>query len=55
MKVDKEVIYSTSENKYLSRKPDKKLGKTGCNRIALCKTGVFQMKSQEVFHSSRFY
>lgn len=55
MKVWKEVIYNTSENKYLAQKPDRKLGKTGCNRIALCKAGVFKMKSQEVFHSSKFY
>lgn len=33
---------------------NKKLGKTGCNMIALCKAGAFQINSQEAFNSSKF-
>lgn len=45
---------NASKNKYLACKPNKKLGKTGCNMIALCKAGALQINSQEAFNSSKF-
>lgn len=54
MKAGKEVIGNTSETEYLARTPDRKLGETGCNSAALCKAGVFQMKSQEIFQGSKY-
>lgn len=53
-KLGKRSLYMTPKNKYLACKPNKKLGRTGCNMIALCKAGAVQINSHETFNSCKF-